>query len=295
MRRGLAAGGLLFIINAWAAAEVPALTAPERPFRAITGSDPAIESTYDRAEELLRSGYVQQAAEQFAVVAKLAGEPMRSRAILKFGYASSILNRPGAQSALAAAALTTVGGAEGREIQAFAQAVMQQTPVELLVAPPRGLPKSAPRAGLDMTKSLWTQIDEIEMLRQKGRWSDAAVRYRALLKSFPDHPVLLNNMALLLAEVDDVEAESLIRRAFTTPGADQYVDYLYDTLGVALLKQGRAVESIDHFRRALAMRETAERDLHMAMALETIGQPDAAEQYRARAGALDATGQLAGM
>lgn len=271
------------------------ITAPERSFKAPAGADEALESTFDRAEQLIHSGHVQEAAEQFALVAKLADEPLRSRAMLKFGYASSILSRPGAKSALASAALTTVAGSEGREIRSFARKMLQKSadvPI-LLMAPPRGIP-TVPRKSTvtHSRKALWNEIDEIEILRQKGRVSVAMMRYRMLLSEYPDHPVILNNMALLMTDVGDSEAEMMVRRAFSAPGAEEYIDFLYDTLGFTLLKQGKAVESIDHFRRSLAMRETAERDMHMAMALETIGQPDVAEQFRERARALDISGQV---
>lgn len=273
------------------------MTAPEKPFRLTTGSDRQLLETFDRAEELLAAGRVQAALEQFGVVAKLADEPLRSRALLKFGFAASILDNPDARAALIQAAQTSAPDPEGGEIRGFARHLIESsTREELLTAPPKISSKFWPARRVRSSASIWDQINEVEVLSRKDRVSLAVRRYRDLLASYPDHPVVLNNLASLLARgADPAEAESLVRRAFHSAGAEKYVEYLYDTLGYALLKQGHAAESIEHFRRALSMRETPERDLHMAMALETIGQPDEAEQFRARASALDTTGQLAGV
>ncbi|MBI4179876.1 hypothetical protein HY522_10700 [bacterium] len=299
-RRFLCALGVCAALSAvtYVAADGSIGVASEKPFRAQTGEDPALAANYERALALLHAGRIHEAAVQFAVVAKLAGEPLRSQALLKFGYAASILERPGAPAALAAAAMTPVGGAEGNEIRSFARKLIRNAePHELLLAPPRDLPRSrradgfGRRAGKSAV-SLWDEIGRIETFRQKGRLTESVARYQELLRVYPEHPVVLNNLALVMSELEDPSAETLIRRAFLADGADEYVDFLYDTLGLTLLRQGRPVEALEHFRRSMAMRETAERDLHMAMALDQIGQPDVAGQYRARARALDTTGGL---
>lgn len=274
--------------------------APEKPIRMQGGVDRYLLETFDRADRLLLSGRVSDALEQFGVVAKLADEPLRSRATLKFGYAASILDRPESRGALTHALQTPVADPEGAEIRSFARRMLETAEKpDLLTAPVKGASLkffSGRRMGRAAHRSLWDEIKEIEILRHKGRVTTALRMYRDLLAAFPDHPVVLNNLALLLSDgIDPRESEKLVRRAFQSPGAEHYVEYLYDTLGVALLRQGQAVESIDHFRRALSMRETAERNLHMAMALDTIGQPDAAVQFRDRAGALDTTGQIEGL
>lgn len=271
--------------------------APEKPIRILMSGDRRLEESFNRAENLLSAGRVEEALEQFGIVAKLAQEPLRSRAMLKFGFAASILEQPGARGALTHAAQTAVADPEGREIRSFAQRVLESSEKsQLLTAPPKSSSKFFPVKRRPSSATLWDEIAAIEVLRHKGRVSSAIQQYRDLLAAYPDHPVILNNLALVLAEsVDAQEAERLVRRAFQSAGAENYVEYLYDTLGVALLKQGHAVESIEHFRRALSMQETAERNLHMALALDKIGQPDAAQQYRDRAGALDTTGRLVGM
>lgn len=297
----------------WATQELAQrITAPEKSVRHSSGEDRQLTETFDRAQDFLSAGRVHEAAEQFALVAKLAEEPLRSHAMLKFGYAASILGNSKSRGALTAALHTPVPDPEGLGIKTFARKILESTePAELLTAPPKENSKffpfrlsrsAAPSADVSdagRSKSpvspagIWDQINEIETYRGKGRVSMAIRRYRELLAAYPDHPVLLNNLSLILADgLDPHEAESLIRRAFLAPGAEKYVEYLYDTLGVAKLGQGRPAESIDHFRHALSMRETAARNLHMALALESIGQPDAAEQYRNRALALDTTGEL---
>ncbi|OGH58442.1 MAG: hypothetical protein A3G34_08205 [Candidatus Lindowbacteria bacterium RIFCSPLOWO2_12_FULL_62_27] len=297
-------GLLLFITNAFPSdtvsvaglPEMPAL-APEKPMRLSGGPDRQLVETFNRADEWLSAGRVVEALEQFGVVAKLAEEPLRSRAMLKFGFAASMLDRPAAQGALTHAAQTPVPDPEGGEIRAFAQRVLQNyEKPQLLTAPLKGASRFF-SAGVvrPAARGLWDEINEIEVLRRKGRLTSAIREYRGLAAKYPDHPVILNNMALLLADgVDPREAEQLVRRAFGVAGAENYVEYLYDTLGYVLLRRDQPAESIEHFRRALAMRETAERNLHMAMALDRIGQPDAAVQFRERAGALDVTGELAG-
>lgn len=271
--------------------------APEKPIRLQYEGDRQLLETYDRAEELLSAGRVEEAAEQFGVVAKLAEEPLKSRAMLKFGFAASILERPEARQALTHALQTRVAEPEGGEIRSFARDILEssgQSPI--LTAPPKDASKFFSMRHVAAPESVWDKISDIEILRRKGRLTTAIGMYRDLLASCPDHPVILNNMALLLAEGVDVdEAEQLVRRAFQSPGAENYVEYLYDTLGYVLLKRGQAVESVENFRRALSMRETPERNWHMAMALDSLGQPDAAEQYRGRAGALDTTGRLDGL
>ena len=272
-------------------------TAPEKPIRLQVAGDRQLMETYDRAEELLSAGRVEEAVEQFGVVAKLAEEPLKSRAMLKFGFAASILERPEARRALTLALQTEVAEPEGGEIRTFARNILESSEKPpILTAPPKDASKFFSMRHVVSPASLWDKINEIEMLRRKGRVTTALGMYRDLLAAYPDHPVVLNNMALLLAESVDVdEAEALVRRAFQSAGAENYVEYLYDTLGYVLLKRGQAVESIENFRRALSMRETPERNWHMAMALDTIGRPDAAEQYRGRAGALDTTGRLDGV
>ncbi len=274
---------------------MPAVAA-EKPIQLRLGGDPTLLETFDRAEELLAAGRIQESIDLFGAVAKLAEDPLRSRALLKFGYAASILNRPDSRKALTAAGQTAVTDPEGREIRSFAGRILQRSEGrDLLTAPPKTSSFFLLKRKPISAAALWEQINDIEILRRKGRLTPALHQYRQLHSEYPDHPVILNNLALLLAEsTDPVEAESLVRRAFKSPGAEKYVEFLYDTLGLALLRQGLAIESIEHFRRALSMRETPERNFHMALALESVGQPDSAEQYRARATALDTTGRLAG-
>lgn len=284
--------------SAPAVGSVSTQTAPEKSFRRSSAVvDRQLEETYLAGEELLATGRVDESLEKFGIVAKLATEPLKSRALLKFGFAASILERKReAKSALTGALQTTASGAEGRDIRAFARRILDSSdPFEMLTAPPKHAGRFfSVRPSVPPVSDLWDRVRDIETLGRKGRLSAAVRHYRDLISLYPEHPVLLNNLALLLAEGSDpVEAEALIRKAFKCPGAEKYLEYLYDTLGYAHLKQGKVSDSIENFRRSISMRETPERDLHMAQALDAIGQPDAARQYRARAGALDVTG-LAG-
>ncbi len=299
---GVAVAALFFMlpsISAHALEEAPAgatdVVASEKSFYRESLSPSTLDQTFDRAEDMLADGRIREAADMFAVVAKLADEPLKSRAEMKYGYAAAMLARPDAAPALTAAAQTPVDDPEGSEIRSFAGRMMDQISgpgsKTLLTAPPKTSSRLLARRASIAAPPFWDQIRDIETLHRKGRLTTAVRQYRDLLAAYPDHPVLLNNLALILADgIDAVEAESLVHRALTAPGGDQYVEYLYDTLGLALLEQGRAADSIENFRRSLSMRETADRNGHMAMALDRIGQPDAAEQYRERAGALDVTG-----
>ncbi|MGB0767974.1 MAG: tetratricopeptide repeat protein [Phycisphaeraceae bacterium] len=120
---------------------------------------------------------------------------------------------------------------------------------------------------------------------QQGDLASAEKSFRAVRKAAPQNPLVLNNLALVLAEQDGsslTEAEALAERAVSLSDEDPN---LYDTLAVVRLKLNRldeALEAIDHAIRLDP--NNAAWQLTLADILDAKGEADRAKRIRQQHG-----------
>jgi len=111
----------------------------------------------------------------------------------------------------------------------------------------------------------------------------AEARFRKVLASAPDNPLVLNNLALVLAENDGnnlSEAEQLAERATKLSSKDPN---LFDTLAFVRLKLGHFDEALEAIGIAIRLEpENPEWRLTEANILEAKGEIDRAELIRQR-------------
>jgi Flp pilus assembly protein TadD len=125
-----------------------------------------------------------------------------------------------------------------------------------------------------------------------GRDDLAAAEYRAALASDPENPVILNNLAWILAHdaATAAEAPSFSARAIAlnrTPGN-------LDTHGWALYKAGRTEEAEAALREAVSLAANDMETLfHLAIVLAGNGKRDEARGAFERVVQADASGDLA--
>lgn len=111
------------------------------------------------------------------------------------------------------------------------------------------------------------------MIRQlQGRIEDAASLYLQAVQAQQDYVPALNNLAMIWADQDQtkLQALNLAMAAFVRANSDPAV---VDTLGYALLRNGRAEEAVKVFERAVALAPNHPSILyHFALALKEAGR-----------------------
>lgn len=136
-------------------------------------------------------------------------------------------------------------------------------------------------SGVDQTQRLrGLQVLSIAYYNSE-RFEDAVEKIREALEIEPDNADLLNNLAFVLAVELDQGEEALRHARRAVELAPGRADVL-DTLGMAELSAGEAAQSVETFRKALAMARSATEEtgirLHLARALlETGDRPGARE------------------
>lgn len=121
-----------------------------------------------------------------------------------------------------------------------------------------------------------------EAYRREGAAARAVQVYEQALRDDPDDPLMLNNLAFVLAELgqDLDRAGRLARRALEALPRDPTV---LDTLGWVCHRAGRDAEALDHLQGAIRL--APEKGLyryHHGKALQGAGRPrEAADAYRA--------------
>jgi Flp pilus assembly protein TadD len=113
----------------------------------------------------------------------------------------------------------------------------------------------------------------------QGRREEAAKLYRQLLGrrdlAASDRAIVQNNLAMQLVSPDTAaEAKQLIEQALAEQGPHPS---LLDTQGLALLAGGASQEAVTVLREA-ALDKSAEKSLHLALALVATGDTDEARQ-----------------
>jgi putative PEP-CTERM system TPR-repeat lipoprotein len=108
-----------------------------------------------------------------------------------------------------------------------------------------------------------------EQSLSKKDYRGAITHYQAALKIEPENPVLLNNLAFLLANLGDPAAREYAERAY---GQAPFNPAVIDTLGWALVQSGETAKGLELLRAAsnLAPRN-AEIRLHIGKALLETG------------------------
>ena len=134
-------------------------------------------------------------------------------------------------------------------------------------SPPIGAETNGPM-GIDPANA----FARAEALERAGRIGEAEQIYRSLLRAFPNHPWLLNSLALAVnARGDATEAESLLRRAI---GINPREAAFHNNLGN--LVDGLA-EAESCYRHALALKpDYPEAHYNLGVTLEEMGRPDEA-------------------
>lgn len=128
--------------------------------------------------------------------------------------------------------------------------------------------KIEPRVEQDLAISLLLQ----------GRADEAIQSYERLLKHYPKDVIALNNLAALLGEKPERQAEALkyIEEAITLAGASKS---LLDTKGVLLLQSGRTAEAVETLEKIKPDETTSAKDLlHLAAAYLKNNQAEKARQ-----------------
>ena len=112
--------------------------------------------------------------------------------------------------------------------------------------------------------------------RVTKEYAKAVQLYRALLPIQPDHPALLNNLAVAAAEVNDPKALDYAEKAYRLAPAQPEI---MDTLGDLLARNGQVDRGLALLRKASAAApQSASIRLHLARALLKSGQEAAAKE-----------------
>jgi putative PEP-CTERM system TPR-repeat lipoprotein len=113
-----------------------------------------------------------------------------------------------------------------------------------------------------------------EALIQNARWKEARGTLDMLLKTTPDDPDLLNNMAYVASQLNQEDALQYARAALSAAPNNPFVN---DTLGWILVKQGQATEGLRYLREAAArLSGHPEIHYHLAQALNDLQRYDEA-------------------
>jgi tetratricopeptide (TPR) repeat protein len=124
-----------------------------------------------------------------------------------------------------------------------------------------------------------------ELEDHRGRYDEAQALYREVLKQGQSSPVVLNNLAWLLALSSGraEQALGLIEQALKTAGP---VGGLLDTRAVIYLTLGRTKDAVQDLQKAVAETPTPARYFHLALAQKKAGDRDAAVRAWQEAGRL---------
>ncbi|TMH01394.1 MAG: PEP-CTERM system TPR-repeat protein PrsT, partial [Betaproteobacteria bacterium] len=114
-----------------------------------------------------------------------------------------------------------------------------------------------------------------QSLRKKD-YRGAATQFRTALEIEPDNPVILNNLAWALIEVDDPKSAEIAEKAYVqAPGNPNVID----TLGWALVQTGDANKGLELLRTASNLAPANEEiRLHLARALIKTRDPVGAKK-----------------
>lgn len=104
-----------------------------------------------------------------------------------------------------------------------------------------------------------------------GNQTAAIQHFRKVIGSQPDNAIALNNLAYLLSESGDQTQEPL-KYAQRAVELDPKNPEFEDTLGWVLFRRGVYGVAVTHLERAMAMKATALRQYHLAMAYHKAGQ-----------------------
>ncbi len=122
---------------------------------------------------------------------------------------------------------------------------------------------------------LVTFLAEVQDLR--GKHAEAIDVYLRLLKQSNDNPVVLNNLAFLLAITDRDPAEALRLVNLAIDKAGPLADLL-DTRAVVYLKRKQGEPAVQDMQQAVAQRESAPFYVHLAQARALKGDRAGAAQ-----------------
>jgi putative PEP-CTERM system TPR-repeat lipoprotein len=125
-----------------------------------------------------------------------------------------------------------------------------------------------------------------EGYQARGQVKEAAVEYERVLKSYPDNPATLNNLAWVYYEANDPRAIQLAERAHTLMPENGAIT---DTFGWLLVQEGQAQRGLELLRKAAAQApDVPDIRYHLAVALAKTG---AKEEARSTLAALLDSGQ----
>ena len=114
---------------------------------------------------------------------------------------------------------------------------------------------------------------------QAGRLPQAAAIYRKILQIAPNHPDALHRLGVTARRVgkNEIAIELITKAINASPSSAMYCN-----LGAALRNQGKLVEAVESYRKALSMDpDFAEAHNNLGIALQQQGRLDAAvESYR---------------
>lgn len=256
-------------------------------------SDASLRRLFHRGVDHLRLGHSGQARQDLELVSALAEDDgLKVPASYQAGMAMRVA---GDDRAALRSFHRALAGREDTAGIAPSYQAMARRYIDLAARPPAGeglllaAPKrtSAPDAR-PAPRTVWEAIDEAERWRVVGRVSKAREIYAWLVELHPGHPVVLNNYGILLADsAEYAEAERMLIRALQQRDSERYLDAIYDSLGWALYQQGRAEDALFYLRKSVEIRETPDRNRHLAAALESLGQTEAAKMQRVQASALE--------
>jgi tetratricopeptide (TPR) repeat protein len=116
---------------------------------------------------------------------------------------------------------------------------------------------------------------EVGVLRaMQGRDSEAVALYEETLARSPDHSVVLNNLAVLLAEVPERAAEALRHIDRAIAAVPSSADLL-DSRALVLIGVGRPAEARDILERLChSDRKNTRYRMHLAFALYHLNETD---------------------
>lgn len=110
----------------------------------------------------------------------------------------------------------------------------------------------------------------------RGLFADARAQYELLIRAEPDNPLILNNLALILHELDDDGSVAMARRAHTLlPDSGA----ITDTIGWLLVQAGQTEEGVELLELAADQApDLPEIRYHLAAALVRQGQRERARE-----------------
>lgn len=126
-----------------------------------------------------------------------------------------------------------------------------------------------------------TRLSYADLQSMTGNYREAIRHYRHLVRTTPDNPAVLNNLAYALAEVADKQALDYARQAQRLQPDNPTV---LDTLGWAHVRLGQTEIGIEHLQRALDLAPDNGNYLyHYATALAARGDKTRAQEAIERA------------